>query len=103
MIDPRRIDLVQQPHIKAKYHLGLRPGTNVAVINALAHVVVTEGLVDEAFVAERCDPAAFNSWRAFIAEERHAPEAVETLTGVPAEAVRGAARLYATAANAAIY
>jgi formate dehydrogenase major subunit len=103
VIDPRRIDLVQQPHIKAKYHLGLRPGTNVAVINALAHVVVTEGLVDEAFVAERCDPAAFNSWRAFIAEERHAPEAVETLTGVPAEAVRGAARLYATAANAAIY
>ncbi|MBK9341600.1 MAG: formate dehydrogenase subunit alpha [Dehalococcoidia bacterium] len=103
VIDPRRIDLVQQPHIKAKYHLGLRPGTNVAVVNALAHVVVTEGLVDEAFVAERCDPAAFNSWRAFIAEERHAPEAVETLTGVPAEAVRGAARLYATAANAAIY
>ena len=49
----------------ATHHLPLRPGTNVALITALAHVVVTEGLVDEAFVAARCDTQSFNDWRAF--------------------------------------
>ena len=101
--DPRRIDLVRQPHIEAKYHLALRPGTNVAIINALAHVVATEGLIDEAFVAERCDSASFNRWRAFVSEDRNSPEATESITGVPAHVVRGAARLYANAQNAAIY
>ena len=46
VIDPRRIDLVRMPHVEASYHLPLRPGTNVAMLNALAHVIVTEGLVD---------------------------------------------------------
>jgi formate dehydrogenase major subunit len=101
--DPRRIDLVKQPHVEADYHLALRPGTNVAVINAIAHVVVTEGLVDEAYVRERCDLDAFQKWAEFIADERHSPEAVEETTGVPAADMRGAARLYASAGNAAIY
>ena len=103
VVDPRRIDLVKTPHVKADYHLPLRPGTNVAMINALAHVVVTDGLVDEAFVKERCDLTAFEQWRKFIAEERNSPEAVEAVTGVPAADVRAAARLYATGGNAAIY
>jgi formate dehydrogenase major subunit len=103
VIDPRRIDLVQSPHIEADYHLPLKPGTNVAMINAIAHVIVTEGLVDEAYVRERCDLGDFESWARFIAEERHSPEAVEDLTGVAAADVRGAARLYATGGNAAIY
>jgi formate dehydrogenase major subunit len=103
VIDPRRIDLVQQPHIRADYHLPLRPGTNVAVINAFAHVVVTEGLVNEAFVRERCDEASFARWREFIAAPSHSPEAVESITGVPAADLRAAARLYATGGNAAIY
>ncbi len=103
VVDPRRIDLVRTPHVEADYHLPLRPGTNVAVINALAHVVVTEGLVDERFVAERCDAPTFARWREFISDERHAPEAVERLTGVPAANLRAAARLYATGGNAAIY
>jgi formate dehydrogenase major subunit len=103
VVDPRRIDLVKSPHVMADYHLPLQPGTNVAVINALAHVVVTEGLVNEAFVKERCELAAFEQWRKFVAEERNAPEAVERVTGVPAEDLRGAARLYATGGNAAIY
>jgi len=103
VVDPRRIDLVKTPHVKADYHLPLRPGTNVAMINAIAHVVVTEGLVDEEFVKERCDLAAFETWRKFIAEERNSPEAVESATGVPAADVRAAARLYATGGNAAIY
>src|SRR5271157_5774176 len=103
VIDPRRIDLVRTPHIEAAYHLPLLPGTNVAVLTALAHVVVTEGLVDEAFVRERCDWDEFQDWAAFVAEERNSPEAVAKITGVPAETVRNAARLYATGGNGAIY
>jgi formate dehydrogenase major subunit len=101
--DPRRIDLVQQPHIRADFHLAMLPGTNVAIINAFAHVVITEGLVDEDYVRDRCDLAAFNRWAQFIADERHSPESVEAVTGVPAEELRAAARLYATGGNAAIY
>jgi formate dehydrogenase major subunit len=101
--DPRRIDLVRTPHIEAQHHLQLRPGTNVALLNSLAHVIVTEGLVNEAFVAARCEPEAFAKWRAFIAQSAHSPEALEADTGVPAAEVRAAARLYATGGNAAIY
>jgi formate dehydrogenase major subunit len=101
--DPRAIDLLASPHVRDPLHLQLRPGTNVALVNALAHVVVTEGLVDEAFVAQRCDAESFRKWREFIAAPRNAPEATEAETGVPAELVRAAARLYATGGNAAIY
>ncbi|HMI87668.1 MAG TPA: formate dehydrogenase subunit alpha [Polyangiaceae bacterium] len=103
VIDPRRIDLVRMPHVEASYHLQLLPGTNVALMNALAHVVVIEGLHDEEFVRRRCEPAAYEKWKAFICEERNSPEAMESITGVPAAEVRGAARLYATGGNAAIY
>ena len=103
VVDPRRIDLVKSPHVKADYHLPLLPGSNVAVINAMAHVIVTEGLVDEKFVQERCDLEAFGQWRKFIAEERNSPEATEAVTGVPSADLRAAARLYATGGNAAIY
>ena len=103
VLDPRRIDLVRMPHVEADYHLPLQPGTNVAVLTALAHVIVTEGLVNEAFVRERCDPAEFQDWAEFVSEERHSPEAVEKVSGVPADLIRKAARLYATGGNAAIY
>lgn len=104
VVDPREIDLVRNsPHVKADYHLKLRPSTNVALINAIAHVVVTEGFVDETFVNTRCDVESFNKWRNFIAETRHAPEATESITGVPASDIRAAARLYAAAPNGAIY
>ncbi|SFM73065.1 formate dehydrogenase subunit alpha [Variovorax sp. OV329] len=103
VVDPRRIDLVKSPHVQASHHLQLRPGTNVAVVNALAHVIVTEGLVAEQFVAERCDPLSFSQWREFVARPENAPEATEPLTGVPAAELRAAARLFATGGNAAIY
>jgi formate dehydrogenase major subunit len=103
VVDPRRIDLVKSPHVRADYHLPLHPGTNVAIINALAHVVVTEGLMNEEYVKDRCDLAAFEQWRNFAAEQRNSPEAVEAITGVSAADLRGAARLYATGGNAAIY
>ncbi len=101
--DPRQIDLVKSPHVKADYHLQLKPGSNVAFINAIAHVVVTEGLTNESFIAERCERDAFKAWRDFIVQERNSPERTESITGVPAAQVRGAARLYATGGNAAIY
>ena len=103
VVDPRRIDLVKSAHVKADHHLALRPGTNVAVVNAIAHVIVTEGLVAESYVRERCDLEAFEAWARFIAQESNSPEAVETFTGVKAADVRAAARLYATGGNGAIY
>jgi formate dehydrogenase major subunit len=101
--DPRRIDMVKSPHIKADYHLPLKPGTNVALVNAIAHVIVTEGLIDEDYVRERCDLADFEVWARFVAEERNSPEASEQYTGVPAADLRAAARLYATGGNGAIF
>ncbi len=103
VVDPRRIDMVRMPHIEAEHHLPLRPGTNVAVLTSLAHVIVTEGLVDQDFVRERCDAEAFADWAAFVAEPRNSPEAVEKASGVPAQTIREAARLYAGAPNGAIY
>jgi len=103
VVDPRRIDLVHTPHITATYHLPLRPGTNVAVLTAIAHVVVTDGLADEAFVRERCDWSEFEDWAAFVAQPERSPEATEALTGVPAADLRAAARLFATGGNGAIY
>ena len=101
--DPRQTGLVRSPHIEADEHLQLKPGTNVALMNALAHVVVTEGLTKQAYVAERCEADSWEKWRAFVSEPRNSPEATESITGVPAERVRRAARLYARAPNAAIY
>jgi formate dehydrogenase major subunit len=101
VLDPRRIDLVRTPHIEAAHHLSLAPGTNVAVINAMSHVIVTDGLVDREFVQERCE--GIEEWEAFIARPEHSPEAVEEITGVPAAEIRAAARLYATGGNGAIY
>lgn len=103
VIDPRGIELVDAPHIHADYHLAVNPGANVALLNAMAHVIVTQGLHDEAFIAERCETAAFSLWLEFIREPRHAPEALEAATGVPADLLRRAARLFATGGNAAIY
>jgi len=103
VIDPRSIDLVRMPHVAASHHLKLKPGTNVALVNAIAHVIVTEHLIDEDFVAARCEGPAFEKWKRFIAAAEHAPEQTEAVTGVPAAEVRAVARLYATGGNAAIY
>jgi formate dehydrogenase major subunit len=103
VVDPRRIDLVHGPHVKADHHLALRPGSNVAFINSMAHVVVTEGLEDHEFVAARCEEQPYFKWREFIAGEVNSPEATERITGIPASELRSAARLFAAAPNAAIY
>ncbi|MEX2519708.1 MAG: formate dehydrogenase subunit alpha [Paracoccaceae bacterium] len=103
VIDPRRIDLVKSAHIEASHHLPLRPGTNVAVVTALSHVIVTEGLMNEAYIRERCDWDEFCEYAEFVSDLRHSPEASELLTGVPAAELRKAARLFATGGNGAIY
>ena len=103
VVDPRQTESVRSPHIEAKHHLQLRPGTNVAVINAMAHVIITEGLQNQKFIDERCDLTEFNRWVEFIREQRNSPETLEAVTSVPAEELRKAARLFATGGNAAIY
>ncbi len=103
VIDPRRIDLVKSPNVRAEHHLALRPGTNVAVVTALAHVIVTEGLADEDFIRERCDWDEYLAYADFVRAPRNSPEATEALTGVPAGELRAAARTFAKGGNGAIY
>jgi formate dehydrogenase major subunit len=103
VVDPRRTDIVRSAHVEARYHLPLLPGTNVAVLTAMAHVIVTEGLVNESFVRDRCDWDEFQDWAHFVSLPSNSPEAMATATGVDPAVVRGAARLYATGGNAAIY
>ena len=104
IVDPREIDLVKNSvHIKADYHLKLRPGTNVATINAISHVIATEGLIDNDFVQERCETEAFKYWLEFISDKRNSPEVLESETGIPADTIRSAARLFAKEKNGSIY
>ena len=103
VVDPRAIDLVESPHVLADYHLQLKPGTNVAVCNAMAHTIMQEGLINQKYISAYCDTEDFAYWKEFILNERNSPEALEAAIGVPAEKIRAAARLYATGGNAAIY
>jgi formate dehydrogenase major subunit len=103
VVDPRRTDLVKSPHVMADYHLQLKPSTNVAVLNAMCHVVAVENLIDRSFVAARCEKEDFARWEKFIKDPKNSPEALEAVSGVPAAEVRAAARLFATGGNAAIY
>ena len=103
VVDPREIGLVRSARIEADHHLALLPGTNVPIVNALAHVVVSEGLFDEQYVTERCDIESFEAWKTMILEPENSPEAVAAVSGVPAGDIRAAARLYAGAKRGAIY
>ncbi len=78
ILDPRRIDLVKSPHVEADYHLPLLPGTNVAMINALAHVIVTEGLVNEALREGTLRPRGVRAVAHISSpKRRNSPEAME--------------------------
>jgi formate dehydrogenase major subunit len=92
VIDPRRIELAGY----ATCHLAVRPGTNVPVLNAMAHIIVVEDLIDRAFIEQRV--SAFDEFARFIAE--WTPERAAAICGVDAEAIRQAARLYATGSPA---
>jgi formate dehydrogenase major subunit len=88
VIDPRRTEIARA----ATLHLQLRPGTNVALLNGLGHVIAAEGLADQAFIAARTE--GFAEWRSTV--EDYPPERAAQLAGVPAEDIRRAARMYAT-------
>ena len=103
VMDPRTIDLVRSARIEADYHLPLLPGTNVPMINALAHVIIKEGLLADEYIAERCDTESFEAWKTQILKPENSPEMVSEISGVPADDIREAARLYATGGRAAIY
>lgn len=89
VIDPRRIPLAAE----AEVHLQLKPGTNVPLLNAMAHVILAEGLADEEFLASRTQDA--EEFRAFVQE--WTPERSAEICQVRAEDIRRAAQLYATA------
>ncbi|MFN8413907.1 MAG: formate dehydrogenase subunit alpha [Anaerolineales bacterium] len=95
VIDPRRIELVDF----AEMWLPLKPGTNVPVFSAMAHVIVKENLINHEFIAKRTE-----GYTEFVESlEKFTPEYAEELSGVPAEDIRKAARMYAGAKNGAIY
>ena len=87
VIDPRRTELARL----ADLHLQLRPGTNVALLNSLGHVIVREGLIDHVFTSQRTE--GLDEWVKTVADCQ--PENTEQITGVPAHLIREAARRYA--------
>jgi len=95
VIDPRQIELTDF----ATLWLRQKPGTDVAVYQAMAHVIVTEKLYNPSFIHERTED--FETYVESL--EAFTPEWAETVSGVPAEDIRAAARLYAQAERAAFY
>ncbi|MFQ5614625.1 MAG: molybdopterin oxidoreductase family protein, partial [Anaerolineae bacterium] len=93
--DPRQTEMTRF----ARLWLRQRPGSDTALFNALAHVIVKEKLYDEDFIAARTE--GFSEYIESL--EDKTPEWAETVTGVPAEDIRAAARIYAGAKSAAIY
>ena len=93
--DPREIPLSAH----AALHLSHRPGTDVALLNAMMHVIINEEMHDEAFIESRTE--GFSAFKGVVM--KYTPEMAEEITGVPAEKIREAARLYGSAGNAAIF
>jgi formate dehydrogenase major subunit/formate dehydrogenase alpha subunit len=93
--DPRKIWLTKI----AKRHLQLRPGTDVWLLNAMMHTILSEGLHDDDYIRENTED--FDSVREVVM--RYSPEDAEKVTGVPADEIRAAAREYATERHAAIF
>jgi len=98
--DPRRIDLVRSPHVEADYHLQLKPERTWRS-STRWHTCGDRGSGRPGLRGRRCE--GFDEWAEFISRPENSPEAVEPITGVPAEDVRAAARLYAQGGNGAIY
>lgn len=103
VLDPRQTESVKSPHLKADVHLPLRPGTNVAVLDSISHVIVREKLYQENFIRARCEWHEFENWAALVGSEQYAPEVIGPLAGIDPQAIRKAARLYAAGPNSAIY
>ena len=95
VVDPRRIELVKW----ADTWLQLRPGTDVALLNSIMHVIVKENLIDRSFIDARTQD--FDSFKESLSE--YTPEYGEKITGIPAEKIVETARLYSKASNPGIY
>ncbi len=87
LVEPRRSELARH----AAHFLQLKPDTDVALLNAMLHTIVDEGLVAESFVAERT--SGYDELRKNVAG--HSPEAMAAVCGIPAPKIREVARLYA--------
>jgi formate dehydrogenase major subunit len=94
MCDPRRSDLTRHAH----RHLQFKPDTDVALLNAMMHVIVREGLVDKDFIASRT--IGYDELAANVAA--YSPEAMAPICGIDAETIRYVARLYATSKGSMI-
>ena len=94
VIDPRKTEIAEL----ANYHLRIKSGTDIALLNGLANVIIAEGLWDKEFVQERTED--FEAFKASVA--KYTPEYVEEITGVPAETIKEVARGYAKAKSASI-
>jgi formate dehydrogenase major subunit len=92
--DPRRIELADYGQL----HMSMRPGTNAALLNGMAHVIIRDGLVNEEFVAERTE--GYDALAELV--EAYTPEAVEEITGVPQADLVASAHMYANAERASI-
>ena len=103
VIDPREIDILHTIHGNGGIHLQLKPGTNVAMMTSLAHVIVTEGLCQEQYITDRCELASYEMWKEFVSKSENSPEVLGLETGVDPKLIRKAARLYAQQGNSAIY
>ncbi len=95
VIDPRQIPLAR----RADLHLQLKVGTDTALLAAMAHVIVTEGWVDEAFIADRTE--GYEALREHL--QSMTPAWAEAITTVPASQIIAAARAYGQAERGAIY
>jgi formate dehydrogenase major subunit len=103
VIDPRKTETVDSPHCRADFHLALRPGTNVAILNSLGHVIVRENLYNADFIKARCEWQEFEHWSKLVASDEYSPENVGAIAGVDPEHIRLAARLYASGPRSTIY
>ncbi len=95
VIDPRRLELVDF----AELWLPLKPGSNVPLFTAMAHVIIQEGLINQEFIHKRTE--GFDEFARSV--EKFTPEYAESVSGVDRDLIRQAARMYATAERAGIY
>lgn len=103
VIDPRRTETVESAHCKADVHLPLRPGTNVAVLDSIAHVIVREKLYNESFIRNRCHWEEFEQWMGLVGDDKYAPEKIGPVAGLDPAEIRHAARIYASGPKSTIY
>jgi formate dehydrogenase alpha subunit len=93
--DPRSVPLVKF----SRLFLRLRPGTDIALLNGMAHVIVAEGLQNDDFIRERTE--GFDSWKESLRD--YVPEKVQLITGVPKDDIVRAARMYGGSRRAGIF